>query len=39
MSAARLGRNPWSIEERNDPLREQSFSSWVQEEEASAILV
>jgi hypothetical protein len=32
-----IGWNPRLIEQRNEPAREQSFYSWVQEEEASAV--
>jgi hypothetical protein len=38
MTALGLGTNPWSIEQRNERLLEQSFFTWVVEEEASAIL-
>jgi hypothetical protein len=38
MSAERLGRIPWSIEERNEPRGEQTCFTWVDEEEATAIL-
>jgi hypothetical protein len=30
-------RNPWLIEEWNEPPGEQTFYSWVEEEEASAM--
>jgi hypothetical protein len=38
MSAEGLGRTPWSVEERNEPAREQSCFTWVDEEEATTIL-
>jgi hypothetical protein len=38
VTALGLGRIPWSIELRNEPAGEQTSFTWVDEEEASALL-